>query len=148
IQSTCAAVLAPLALMLAAPDLATAKAPDRQAAAARSLDQAVDQIQQALDEKRFLDASRLLDEVSLSGVTDPRFGLLAGEFCVARGQLWGALTEFRKVETAPGLKARALQGKGLALSLSGKLDEAAVALEAATAEDPKLWRAWNALGGA
>jgi Flp pilus assembly protein TadD len=45
------------------------------------------------------------------------------------------------------VKARVHQGRGIALSLLGKSDEALEVLKLAVAEDPKAWRAWNALGG-
>jgi Flp pilus assembly protein TadD len=142
-----APLLALLVVCLAG-DGAAAAADRRAAATGQSLDGAVAQIQQALDEKRYLDASRMLDEASLSGVRDARLELMAGELCLARGQFSGATEEFRKALSAPGLKARALQGQGLALSLEGKTEDAIAPLEAAVAQDPKLWRAWNALGAA
>lgn len=123
---------------------------DKRTAAAQSaaLDEAADQIDQALDEQRYVDAARLLDVAALSGATAPRFQLLAGELNLARGQFAEALASFKKVDNAPGLKARALQGEGVALSRLGKTDAAIVALEAAVQQDANLWRAWNALGGA
>ncbi|HLO78316.1 MAG TPA: tetratricopeptide repeat protein [Magnetospirillum sp.] len=54
---------------------------------------------------------------------------------------------FDELQTVEAVRARALQGKGLALMRQNRLEDAATVLTAATEADPTLWRAWNALGG-
>jgi Flp pilus assembly protein TadD len=44
------------------------------------------------------------------------------------------------------VRARALQGRGIAALLLGDTTIGRESLEQAVAEDPALWRAWNALG--
>lgn len=109
-------------------------------------DAAVAQIQQAIDEQRYLDAGRLLDQVILSGSKDPRLTLLAGNLDLVHSHWGDALADFKRGETAPGELGRAYEGEGIALSALGRSDEAMAMLEKAVAQDPSAWRAWDALG--
>ena len=133
-----------LASAVAAPAMARKKPP---AAAAAVSDENVAEIQAALDEQRYVDAGRLIDKTVIAGMSDPRITLLSGELSLARGRYDEALKTFKQVEPAPALQARVHQGRGVALSLLGKSDEAFEVLKLAVSEDPKAWRAWNALGG-
>jgi Flp pilus assembly protein TadD len=110
-------------------------------------DERVSEIQAAVDEQRYADASRMIDQATISGSTDPRIMLLSGELSLARGKYDEALKTFKQVGEGPTVKARVHQGRGIALSLLGKSDEALDVLKLAVAEDPSAWRAWNALGG-
>src|SRR5580704_14582338 len=57
-------------------------------------DRPIAQIQQALDDQRYLDAGTLLDRALISGKADPRLALLAGELNLARGRYDVALASF------------------------------------------------------
>jgi Flp pilus assembly protein TadD len=103
-------------------------------------------IRTAIDEQRYLDAGRMLDEALLAGATDTRLDLLGGDLNLARGRYADALTGFKAAEASPVTHAMALQGEGLALASLGRSEEAMTALRAAVAEAPDAWRAWNALG--
>lgn len=109
-------------------------------------DAAVAEIQRAIDEQRLLDAGRYLDETQLAGVKDARLLVLGGDLNLARGRYNAALASYRAAEGDVGVRARALQGQGVALSLLGRSAEAMTTLQRAVAEDPTAWRAWNALG--
>lgn len=111
-------------------------------------DQAVADIERAIDEKRFIDASSMIDMAVLSGSRDPRLGLLSARLDLGRGRYDQALDQYRKAEATPQTRAAALEGEGLVLALSGRENEAAPVLKKAVAEYPQSWRAWNALGGA
>ena len=109
-------------------------------------DQTVQQIQQAVDDQRYLDASRMLNDTLLKSDSDPRLLALVGQVSLYRGQYDIALKSFKEIDGNPLVRARALEGEGLALSLLGRSDEAVTALQAAVAANPAAWRAWNALG--
>lgn len=109
-------------------------------------DRIVSQIQQALDDQRFVDAGSLLDRALISGSADPRLALLAGELNLSRGRYDAALASFKQVDAQPTLRARALEGEGIGMSLLGRTDDALPVLETAVSLNPNGWRAWNALG--
>ncbi|HWA60445.1 MAG TPA: tetratricopeptide repeat protein [Caulobacteraceae bacterium] len=109
-------------------------------------DKAVAQIQKALDEQRYVDAGRMIDEAVLSGVKDPRLALMSGQLALGRGQYDTAIVQFKLAEADHDARAKALEGEGLALSLLGRSDEALHVLQDAVTADPSSWRAWNALG--
>lgn len=104
------------------------------------------QIQNAIDDQRYLDAGKMLDESMLAGNDNPKLVYLAGELALARNRAQDALSFFRGIDSKPEVAAEALQGEGIALSLLGKSDEALTALQSAVTKDATLWRAWNALG--
>ena len=106
----------------------------------------VAEIRRAIDEQRLLDAGRMIDEAMLGGVTDPRLSLLGGDLNLVRKRYNVALTSYRMAEGSAETRAQSLQGQGLALALLGRSGEALEILKRAVAEDPKAWRAWNALG--
>ena len=100
----------------------------------------------ALDEQRYVDAGSLLDQASINGVRSPELTTLTGELFLARSRFGDALNCFNQVEADPRERAKALQGKGIALSMLGRSDEALAALTTATVADKTMWRAWNGLG--
>jgi Flp pilus assembly protein TadD len=104
------------------------------------------EVRQALDERRYVDAGELLEKAGLANIKSPELTSLQGELLLAHGNFPQALTTFRSVESDPVERARALEGEGLALSLTGKSAEALAALTQATTLDKTLWRAWNGLG--
>jgi len=103
-------------------------------------------VQEALDEKRYVDAGEMLDQASVNGVHSPELTRLNGELQLARGRFDDALALFTPLTSDPGQKARALQGVGIAQSMLGRSDKALAALKSSVDADPTLWRAWNALG--
>ncbi|HUO91429.1 MAG TPA: tetratricopeptide repeat protein [Rhizomicrobium sp.] len=109
-------------------------------------DAAAAQVQSAIDDQRYVDAAATLDEALLVDGGNPKLVFLSGELALARGRNGAALGAFKSVDTDPALRARALEGEGIALSLLGKSDAAITALVSAVSLDPKAWRAWNALG--
>jgi tetratricopeptide (TPR) repeat protein len=137
------AVMVLLALVIAAPAYARG---DKTPKAPKVSEGAIADVQRAIDEQRYIDAGRMLDKAALAGANDPRLVVLAGELSLAKGRLNDALTTFRRVEGERAVRAKSLQGQGIALSLLNRDDDAIAMLEAAVAEDPTLWRAWNALG--
>jgi Flp pilus assembly protein TadD len=128
----------------AAPAFAKKKAAE---AAAQISAERISEIQSAIDEQRYVDAGRLIDRTMISGGSDVRVTLLSAELSLARGRTEEALKTFKEVGEDPALKARVHQGRGIALSMLGKSDEALEVLKLAVSEDPSAWRAWNALGG-
>jgi Flp pilus assembly protein TadD len=109
-------------------------------------DAAITQIQQAIDEQRYLDAGRMLDQVIIAGGKDPRLTLLAGDLDLVHGRWGDALADYKRGETAPDSLGHAYQGEGIALSALGRSDEAMAVLQKAVAQNPAAWRAWDALG--
>jgi Flp pilus assembly protein TadD len=107
---------------------------------------AVAEVQRALDEQRLIDAGRMLDSAQVAGIRDPRLLALGGDLNLRRGRLNAALASYRAAEADPAMRARALQGQGITLSLQGRSDEAMAMLKRAVEADPAAWRAWNALG--
>ncbi len=120
-----------------------AKAPPADPAVAEAAAQAIDR---SLQERRLADAGSQLDQAAAAGMTSPHLTLLTGELLLARARYAEALDAFRKVDADPGLRARALQGEGVSLSLTARSEDALAALTKATQLDPALWRAWNGLG--
>jgi Flp pilus assembly protein TadD len=104
------------------------------------------QIQTAFDDQRYLDAGKILDQALLVSGSDPRLTYWAGELSLARGRYQDALANFTSIKADPKLRGLALEGEGIALAKLGRPDEAMASLQAAVAEDPIAWRAWNALG--
>lgn len=131
---------------LAVPPALAARKPPAAAAPVVS-DAMVAEIQAAMAEQRYVDAGRMLDRAMIAGAMDPRLTLIGGELSLERGRYEDALKAFSLVEQAPAVRLRAIQGKGVVLSILGRSDEAMAALHQAVALDPAAWRAWNALGG-
>ncbi|MGE5548087.1 MAG: tetratricopeptide repeat protein [Solirubrobacterales bacterium] len=86
--------------------------------------------------------SRALTEAPDNG----RAKLGLAELKLLRGEYPRAAQMFKDLESDEVVAAAAKQGRGIALLMGGKSDAAQAELEAAVAEDAKLWRAWNALG--
>lgn len=115
-------------------------------AATANHEAALAELDRALDEGRLVDAGRILDMSLASGRRDPGLMLRSGELHLARQRYAEADASFAQAETAPELRARALQGRGVALAQLGRSDQAVGVLREAVKADPNLWRAWNALG--
>lgn len=74
-----------------------------------------------------------------------RLGL--AESFLATNEVSAARERFDELQSVEAVKARALQGKGLALMRLNRRDDALAVLTAATDADATLWRAWNGIGG-
>ncbi|HYD30498.1 MAG TPA: tetratricopeptide repeat protein [Azospirillaceae bacterium] len=77
---------------------------------------------------------------------DPMARLGIAEVQLGSGDLKQAEAGFGALKEVAAVRAKALQGEGLALLLAGRTKTAEEPLRAAVAEDAGLWRAWNALG--
>lgn len=120
-------------------------APEKSASAKVS-DSTIQQIQTAFDDQRYLDAGKILDQALVASHDDPRLIYWAAELSLARGRHEDALAGFSFIKTDPKMHTLAMAGEGIALAKLGRSQEAILSLQAAVTEDPKVWRAWNALG--
>ncbi len=77
---------------------------------------------------------------------NPRAMLGAAECQLAAGELGESLAGFESLMGVPWMRARALQGRGVILSILGRIRMGQDLLMQAVADDPGLWRAWNAIG--
>lgn len=139
------AAFATITTLTAAASAASARAPHTDAADHLASEAVLENVRMAIEEQRFIDASRLMDEALLAGARDPRLSLAGGSMNLARGRFAAALEGFKAAESAPATQAAALEGKGIALIELGHSDEAMSVLQKAIAADPQAWRAWNAL---
>lgn len=128
------------------PPVMAAPAPTAQATQPASA--ATTPIADAIAERRFADAARMLDEALLRTPEDLTLQLLSGDLLFAKGQPTEALRRYKAAERldAPSIATRALEGQGLCLAALGRYDEAEPLLKRATSADPRSWRGWNALG--
>lgn len=103
-------------------------------------------VERALAEDRLDDAGRLIERVLLAEPENWEAQLLLAELHLASGDAETAAPIFESLVDNADVGARALQGLGIALTLQGVLDRGVENLQQAVAQDPGLWRAWNALG--
>lgn len=106
----------------------------------------ISQLEMALSARRYVQLKTLIERAKLARQADPRIDLYLAEYWLANGQPEQALAQFEALGSTASVQARALQGVGLAAFLLGQMERAAQALQQAVALDPKLGRAWNALG--
>jgi Flp pilus assembly protein TadD len=128
---------------LGLPKFGKSKEPAAQQAG--DVDEVLKEIDRALDENRLLDAQQYVDAIFLRGVQDKRVLLRVGELNLLKRRYPEAVESFNQAAAVAGQHAKAMQGKGIAYAEMGRGDDAVTALKAAVAEDPSLWRAWNAL---
>jgi Tfp pilus assembly protein PilF len=143
--------LAPLCLVLAMTACAgTGQSPPAAtAASAPAPSLALDSGRAALAAGDYARAELALGEALRRDPGQAEAQLGMAEVALGRGQPSQAEQAFaRLVATAqtPSLRARALEGRGLALLQLQRLPEAREALLAATAAEPNLSRAWDGLG--
>lgn len=100
----------------------------------------------SLESGRYDDALRQYQAVLANDPDNHQAKLGIAEVQLATNNNQTAADLFTELAQNPDLKARALQGKGLALMKLGQREAAQKALEEAVAADKTLWRAWNALG--
>jgi Tfp pilus assembly protein PilF len=106
----------------------------------------VELAERAFAEQRYGDAKRLLDRVLIGDPENPRARLVIAELILASGASKQAAEAFGQLLERPEVKTRARQGYGISLMLLGDRENGLGSLREAVEEDPKLWRAWNALG--
>ncbi len=116
------------------------------AASSGQADAWAEQVRQALDERRLVDAGNMLEKARLDGVKSAELTVLGGELMLAQGRFADALPTLRAVENDPTVRPAALEGEGIAYSEMGKSDLAFADLKQATVLEKTRWRAWNALG--
>ncbi len=100
----------------------------------------------ALSGKRYAEAQRFFSRILQADPENTRAKLGWAETLLGMGENEAAVEVFDGLVDDPTFGARALQGKGIALLLTGQSEASQKALEAAVAEDSALWRAWNTLG--
>ncbi len=100
----------------------------------------------AFNEGRFRDASAILERVLLGEPQNIQANLIMAEISLAVGDLRRAEAGFTQLAEIEDVRPRALQGKAIALLRDGRGSDARSDLQEAVADDPSLWRAWNALG--
>ena len=101
--------------------------------------------EQAIEQGRPGDAKLLLERVLLAEPGNLRAHLAMAELQLAFRNLEAAEKGFAALAALPETASRAQQGRGIALLLQGRDQEARQALQKAIDEDPSLWRAWNAM---
>ena len=106
----------------------------------------VELAERAFAERRYGDAKHLLDRVLIADPGNPRARLIVAELILASGASKEAAEAFGQLLERPEVKTRALQGHGISLMLVGDRKKGFESLREAVKENPKLWRAWNALG--
>lgn len=108
--------------------------------------EALELARKALAENRLKDAELLSDRLLLTHPRSLEARLLRGEVLLAKAKPDQAMAVFSGLKDLPEVSARAQQGLGIAMLLTGAPDQGAEHLKAAVEADPTLWRAWNALG--
>lgn len=103
-------------------------------------------LDEAIQAERLVQARTLIEQAQLARQSGTMLDLLKAEYDQARGQSDLALASFRLLTADPVVGARASQGAGIASIRTKRIADALGYLAAATAADPKLWRAWNAMG--
>ncbi len=142
------AIAAVLAVALAGCETAPEKSPELSIAPviAPAPPGTVELAERAFAEERYGDARQLLDRVLIADPGNPRARLIVAELILASGASKEAVKAFGQLLERPEVKTRALQGHGISLMLMGDRKKGLESLRQAVKEDPKLWRAWNALG--
>ena len=102
--------------------------------------------ERALSDDRYDDARQLIERVLISEPENWEAQLLLAEMHLASGYPGIAEPVFESLIEKAEVTERALQGYGISLTLQDKLDDGVDSLLQAVAQDPSLWRAWNALG--
>jgi Flp pilus assembly protein TadD len=100
----------------------------------------------ALEDGRLKDAELLSDRLLLMHPKSLEARLLRGEVFLAKGKPDQAMAVFSGLKDLPEVNARAQQGLGISMLLTGASNQGAEHLQTAVEADPTLWRAWNALG--
>lgn len=108
--------------------------------------QTLDQIRQAFEDRRYVDAGQLLDRALVGSGADPQLLYWAAQLNLTRGRYQDALNGFKGLDKDAQVGAAALEGEGLTLAQLGSSEDAVTVLKLAVAKNSAAWRAWNALG--
>ncbi len=100
----------------------------------------------AVDQRRIEDAAVLLGRILKTEPNNSQAKLRIAEIYLLSNRLMLAAASFKHLSTVSDVRAKALQGFGIAMMKQGDLDAAHESLTKAVDEDASLWRAWNALG--
>lgn len=100
----------------------------------------------AIEQRRYRDAELIVSTVLRHDVDNPFANYLKAEILLSQGSTRTAEEQFAALSSVPDLRTKSLQGQGIANLLMGRPLKAQNLLLAAVSDDPKLWRAWNALG--
>jgi Flp pilus assembly protein TadD len=102
----------------------------------------------ALRAERYAEAAPYFKRILKERPEDSQATLGLGESFLGQGRFEDALAQFQRIDDrAPlDLKAKALQGQGLAWLRLGDRVKALGLLEQAIERDPSLWRSWSAIG--
>jgi Tfp pilus assembly protein PilF len=145
--------LAPVLMLMAAcqtmPKEVSPPAPPDPAAAAEqamAISTALHQAEGALSAGQYDLAQRQYLNILAVDSQNLEAQLGLGEILLAIGESSKAAGVFRGLREVDEVRARAVQGEGLALLAGGYRAEARDRLEAALSLDAALWRSWNALG--
>lgn len=101
----------------------------------------------ALEDGQANEARQQYVRLAAMDAANPAVRLGLAESLLATNEVSAARERFDELQTVEAVKARALQGKGLALMRQNRREDALAVLTAATEADPTLWRAWNGIGG-
>ncbi|MCH8197063.1 MAG: tetratricopeptide repeat protein [Proteobacteria bacterium] len=100
----------------------------------------------AIAQRRIDDAAILLGRILKKDPNNAQAKLRVAEMYLLSNKLLLAAAAFKHLSTMSDVRAKALQGIGIAMMKQGDLDAAHKALKEAVDADASLWRAWNALG--
>ena len=100
----------------------------------------------AIAQNRVEDAAIMLGRILKKDPNNSQAQLRVAEMYLVANKLLLAAAAFKHLSTTSDVRAKALQGLGIAMMKQGELDTAHKALKEAVDEDASLWRAWNALG--
>lgn len=100
----------------------------------------------AYEAGRYNDALQLYRELLVRDPNNIRVKLGIADCELAANDPSDADALYKELEADPSIHAPVLQGRGIALLRLGQNAPAEKALKDAVVADPKLWRAWNALG--
>ncbi len=100
----------------------------------------------AIAQRRIEDAAILLGRILKTDPNNAQAKLRIAEMYLLADKLLLAAAAFKHLSKTSDVRAKALQGFGIAMMKQGELDTAHKALKEAVDEDASLWRAWNGLG--
>ena len=100
----------------------------------------------AIAQRRVEDAAILLGRILKTDPDNSQAKLRVAEMYLLANKLLLAAAAFKHLSKTSDVRAKALQGFGIAMMKQGELDTAHKALQEAVDEDASLWRAWNGLG--
>jgi Flp pilus assembly protein TadD len=100
----------------------------------------------AYDEGHYQDALGLYRQLLVRDPTNDQIKLGIADCELASNNPSDANQLYQELENDSSIHAQVLQGRGIALLRLGQIGPAEQTLKSAVTANPKLWRAWNALG--